>query len=174
MRVASKILIPTILFVFLSVQHDVAFGQIQQRQVGRVYYHVLPSNDSLTKRNDSIAGAINAYILKYTSRSFPPVWLYIYDQSPDRNLEFVQVYYQEFKGQLFDELISFTGISGKHLGISIALYDSHHQNALIAIRYAVDNLELLKERLRQAIKRHKQGNISDEEVDYSFLFSRRN
>jgi hypothetical protein len=174
MKIISTSLLRLFIILVVLLQLEPTLAQRQQRQLGKVYYSTITINQSLTERNDSIAKLINDYILKHAPRSFPSVWLYISDQREHSlsDLEYVQVYYQEHKAQLFDPLTAFTGIDGEHIGISLVLEDNHYKNCIIAIRYAVDHFKTLKKKLKKALKRHRRGTNTDEDLDYSYLFRR--
>ena len=175
MKLKQRVFLRFLLAILVILKSNLIFAQIQQKQVGHVFYHVIPFNQSIVERNDSIATYINNYILQNSPKSFPPVLLYISDQSQNNsitNFEFIQVYYQEFVGQMFEKYSSFTGIVQEHVGIHIALRDNHFENAIISIKHAVRNLKNLKKELRIAIKKQRQERLNEEDLDYSYLFKR--
>ena len=91
-----------ILLVFVVLMCLFANAQIKVKQIGKVHYSIITSNEALKLRNDSIAMQVNDYIAKHASKSFPDVLLYINDQDPQSNLsnfEQVLVYYQKYEGE---------------------------------------------------------------------------
>lgn len=75
-----------ILLVFVIVMCLFVNAQVKVKQIGKVHYSIINSNEAIKLRNDSIARQVNDYITKHTSKGFPGVLLYINDQDPQSNL----------------------------------------------------------------------------------------
>lgn len=153
------------LTVFVILLSLVTNAQVQVRQTGKVHYYVVPFNESLTLRDDSVAHAINDYIIKHAPNNFPDVLLYITDQNPQStisNFQEVLVYYQKYQGEFFEKGVLTYG--KEHIGISLALFKNHYQHGIHAVRYAISNLKKLKKKEKRFSKKIKNETLSNEDL----------
>lgn len=140
-------------------------AQVQSKQVGKVHYYVVPFNESLVLRNDSIANAINAYISQHAPRNFPDVLLYVLDSNPDNtitNFEEVLVYYQKHRGEFFEKDILI--YDKEHIGISLVLFKNHYTKGMKAIEYAVNNFKKLKKKEKRLSRKKKRDTLTDDDI----------
>jgi len=143
----------------------VANAQVQLKQVGKIRYYVVPLNESVALRNDSIANAINDYITQYAPKKFPDVLLYITDQNSQSNIsnfEEVLVYYQKHRGEFFEKDILI--YDKEHIGISLSLFKNHYQKGMEAIKYAVSNFKKLKKKEKRLSKKKRNDSLTDEDL----------
>lgn len=142
-------------------------AQIQVKQVGKVHYTVIPSNEIVSQRNDSIAKAINDYVQQHAVKNFPDILLYINDQNPESelsNFQEVLVYYQKYQGEFFKQYDNYYAYDKPHIGISLSLFKDHHQKGMEAIKYAVVNFKKLKKKEKHLSKKKKLDMLTDEDL----------
>jgi len=157
--------ISLILIFILTCSSIIA--QVQVKQIGKVHYTVIPSNEFVSHRNDSIAKAMNDYIQQNAAKNFPDVLLYILDSNPNSeltNFQEVLVYYQKYQGEFFNQYDNYYGYSKEHMGINLSLFKNHYQKGMDAIKYAVDNFRKLKKKEKRLSKKKKNDILTDEEL----------
>lgn len=143
-------------------------AQIQVKRIGKVHYTIIPSNEFVTKRNDSIANALNDYIQENSMGNFPEVLLYITDQSFVTNLtdfEQILVYYQKYLGEFFEKYDNRYLYEGEHIGISLSLSKNHYIKAMLAIEYAVKNLKKLKKEEERLAHKKRKDKLTDKNLE---------
>ena len=165
MRLQSLIrLALLLLLLFIS---SVTFCQEKVKIIGNVHYTTVSLNQVISKRNDSIAFAINNYLKAKAPSSFPPVVLYISDQDSMNklsNFEDVKVYYQRFKGQFFDEYASIS-INEPYLGIHLTLYKNHFIWGMKAIEFAIKHLDELKKKEKLLAKKNNKDKLTEKDLN---------
>lgn len=156
----------SVILIFIFTCKSV-IAQIQIKQIGKVYYTIIPSNESVSQRNDSIAKAINEYIEQSDVKNFPDILLYINDQNPESklsNFEQVLVYYQKYQGEFFNKYDNVHGYQKEHIGINLSLYKNHYQKGMESVKYAVNNLKKLKKKEKRLSKKQKRDMLTDEDL----------
>jgi hypothetical protein len=155
--------------IYLTVTVILSFtlvnAQVQVRQTGKVHYFVVPFNEPLALRDDSIAHHINDYIAKKAPKNFPDILLYITNQNPKSsisNFEEVLVYYQKYRGEFFEKDILI--YDKEHIGISLALFKNHYQKGMEAVKYAVSNFKKLKKKEKRLSKKKNNDTLIDEDL----------
>lgn len=156
----------SLIVVFILICTSVT-AQIQVKQVGKVHYTIIPSNEIVSRRNDSIAIAINNYVQQHAGKNFPDILIYILDANPDSeltNFQEVLVYYQKHQGEFFNQYNNYYGYDKEHIGISLSLFKNHYQKGMEAIKYAVSNFRKLKKKEKRLSKKKKQDMLTDEDL----------
>lgn len=145
-------------------------AQVQVKQIGKVHYTVIPCNEFVSLRNDSLAKAMNDYIQQYAVKNFPDILLYVSDQNPESklsNFEQVLVYYQKYQGEFFTQYNNYYGYNKEHICIDLSLFNNHYQKGMKAIKYAVDNFRNLKKKEKRLSKKKKDNILTDEDLNRS-------
>lgn len=148
-------------------------AQIQVKQVGKVHYTIIPSNEIVSRRNDSIAIAINNYVQQHAGKNFPDVLIYILDANPNSeltNFQEVLVYYQKHLGEFFNQYNNYYRYEKEHIGISLSLFKDHYKHGMEAIEYAVNNFKKLKKKEKRFSKKKKKDMLTDEDLKSFELF----
>jgi mevalonate pyrophosphate decarboxylase len=142
-------------------------AQIQIKQIGKVHYVIIPSNKSVSQRNDSIAKTMNDYIQQHAVEDFPNVLLYINDQNSESklsNFEQFLVYYQKYRGEFFNKYNNVYSYNKEHIGIDLSLFRNHYQKGMEAIKYAVSNLKKLKKEEKRLSKKNKRDMLTNADL----------